>query len=711
MYVELSDDVVELQHAADTHHARRLGGHLVVRGRGRPGNRWNGLCVDVKVSACEGEIPRIDMHGGTRSGISPARSGEIAVEVGQTVTLDGAGRIRQDELLAASVVHVGIGVVLGIAGVRAAGDFVRIADAVGIGVGAGRLFAGDHAHVVDVELLTGHGKLLHVARQHHLTGFEARVGVPRDEHIDAAEHGAIHVRDVIDEEGAVDAQVLSTTVVDEVEFHHVHGAHTGEVVDRGDVVQPHHLAVTGFRLGRNDVGRSEVGASRAVDDVVKGQVDAVFGGHRDARARDGDPARGHQLVGELRIAVVALWVGTGHGHALRGGAGGVIGIGGRQADLVVSRGQTEVDEGGGRQGQGTAVQGPLEKGIARGGDKGKVAVALQLCRTEGSSDIAGRFLGDAFADAEVVEPELLSADGQDIHIPDQGDEACVSIADGRARHAHIHPADGGAIEGLQSAVPVRGHHIGRSIDAEVFESTEVHKGQAHRVRHVHDRCDVEAGGDVVGEGGMVRSGGNGILGHLQVIEAGPPSVARQDVQGDGNAIAGHRHITGCHVDRRALREVAETFAEGQPFKVGEGVTECHAVRGVVLGRDDEIRVGLHTNVVQQQLLAADSEGVYVSGEGHNAGLVARVRHRRNRHGHAGRHVGRHRFQVPGQEAGTVDPEILDASVIEEGKGDLGHVGEGRQVVDRRDVAELQDLLVTKRGHCRNDRGTAIHEGA
>ena len=71
-------------------------------------------------------------------------------------------------------------------------------------------------------------------------------------------------------------------------------------------------------MGIHDVGGTEVGRPIEVNDVLEGQVDAVFGCDGHARARDGDRAEGHQLMGELHVAAVHLGgvIATLHNHIL-----------------------------------------------------------------------------------------------------------------------------------------------------------------------------------------------------------------------------------------------------------------------------------------------------------------------------------------------------------------------------------------------------------
>ena len=200
---------------------------------------------------------------------------------------------RGAAIVTGAIVVRGVRVVVDGAGIGAAGDFVRVADAVGVGVSAGRLVSGDDTDIVDVELLSGHRQLLDVACDDHLAGDEADIGVVGHEHIGATEGSSAHVVDVVHECLAVDAQVLEAAGIDELELDLLHSADTGQVVDSGEVVQPQHLSVTGFRLGVHDVGGAEVGGSVDVGDVLEGEVNAVFGGHGHTRTRDGDRAEGH----------------------------------------------------------------------------------------------------------------------------------------------------------------------------------------------------------------------------------------------------------------------------------------------------------------------------------------------------------------------------------------------------------------------------------
>ena len=98
----------------------------------------------------------------------------------------------------------------------------------------------------------------------------------------------MHVIDAIHQQGAVDAQVLQSTVVDEVKGHLLHWARSRHVIDGHDVVEPQDLSVARLWLGSLNRCGAEVGGATDVLDVVQRQVDVVFRGDNDARPRDGD---------------------------------------------------------------------------------------------------------------------------------------------------------------------------------------------------------------------------------------------------------------------------------------------------------------------------------------------------------------------------------------------------------------------------------------
>ena len=265
--------------------------------------------IEHEGARCRGERRR-------RGRVTPGGAEGLASEVHEPVTRAraGSGEVGDDfrgvigvviAIVTGAIVVRGTGIVIRCRRVSAAGHLVLVADAVGVGVRTFLLVPGDDTDIVDVELLSGHRQFLDVARQDDLTGDEPGIGVVGHEDIDASK-GSAHVVDVVDEQAAVDAQILEPPIIDELELDLLHGADSGQVVDGGDVVQPQHLSVTGFRLGVHDVGGAEVGGPIDVHDVLEGKVDAVLGGHGHSRARDGDGAEGHQLVGELHIAAVHL---------------------------------------------------------------------------------------------------------------------------------------------------------------------------------------------------------------------------------------------------------------------------------------------------------------------------------------------------------------------------------------------------------------------
>ena len=254
-----------MEDAPQSKHARSFRGHQVEDGRSKSGAPDVGLeylSIDIDISASEGIVTGHHMDACAVGGVTPAVAGIVAVEVGRVIALE-----------------------------------VTIA-AIG--------FSSNHTDVVDVEFLSGDAELLNVSGQDDLTSNEARVGVVGHEDISTAKAGSAHVVDVVHKRLAVDAQVLEAAVIDELELDLLHSADTGQVVDSGEVVQPQHLSVTGFRLGVHDVGGAEVGRPIEVHDVLEGQVDAVLCLHGHSRTRDGDGAEGHQLMGELHVAAVNL---------------------------------------------------------------------------------------------------------------------------------------------------------------------------------------------------------------------------------------------------------------------------------------------------------------------------------------------------------------------------------------------------------------------
>ena len=252
--------------------------------------------------------------------VATRRTGEAIGDFDFRRVIGGRGAV-----IARAVVVRGIGVVVDGTGIGTSSHLVLVADAVGIGVDAGRLIGGNDAEVVDVELLAGHRQLLDVARDDDLAGNEADVSVVGHEDIGATECRSAHVVDVVDEGLAIDAQVFNSAGFEELELDLLHVANASQIVHSRDVVEPQHLSVTGFRLGVHDVGGAEVGRPIDVDHVLEGEVDSFLGSDGRARARDGDRTEGHQLMGELHVAAVHLGgvIAALHRHILAVGVGAV----------------------------------------------------------------------------------------------------------------------------------------------------------------------------------------------------------------------------------------------------------------------------------------------------------------------------------------------------------------------------------------------------
>ena len=269
-----------MKDAPQSKHARSFRGHPVVDGRSKSGAPDVGLeylSIDIDISASEGIVTRHHIDACAVGGVTPAVAGIVAVEVGRVIALE-----------------------------------VTIA-AIG--------FSSNHTDVVDVEFLSGDAELLNVSGQDDLTSNEARVGVVGHEDINTAKAGTVHVIDAIHQQGAVDAQVLQSTVVDEVKGHLLHWARSRHVINGHDVVEPQHLSVTRLRLGSLNRCGAEVGGATDVLDVVQRQVDVVLAGHGHTRARSGHIPSSHQLMGELHVALVIGVVAAGDAHDLARGVG------------------------------------------------------------------------------------------------------------------------------------------------------------------------------------------------------------------------------------------------------------------------------------------------------------------------------------------------------------------------------------------------------
>ncbi len=116
---------------------------------------------------------------------------------------------------------------------------------------------------------------------------------------------------------------------------------------------------------------------------------------------------------------------------------------------------------------------------------------------------------------------------------------------------------------------------------------------------------------------------------------------------------------------------------------------------------------LHTDVVHEELLSANLELLYVSGQHHRTGLIAGVSRGGDRHGHAWSHGCRHGLQLAGEQGVSIDLEVLDSGSVKEDKADLIDIREGRHVIYGQDVACGQHLSRPDRGKGRGDGSRAI----
>ena len=300
----------------------------------------------------------------------------------------------------------------------------------------------------------------------------------------------------------------------------------------------------------------------------------------------------------------------------------------------------------------------------------------------------------ALADAEVVEEELLASDGEFVDVSDQGEHAFIrEVADHRATDMDIDATDGGAVKDDEAAVSIRGALRSGSIDPQVLESALIAEGDAHGVGHVDHGLDVKLGCDVVGPQFLTSAGLGGLNTEEIVILVGGHNlmqrfeVDRDQVAGGGQVAWRDRHI-GPSSDR------AIPGSRRQQVEVGLDIALCGAPGSRGDGHDRAIVD--HADVVQVELLAADFELLHVAGQGHQPRLVAGVDRRGDRHGHTRGHGGGHEFEFVHQQSVAIDFEVLHARPIEEIEADLGDVREGREVIDRVDVAQAEHLAEANR---------------
>ena len=257
----------------------------------------------------------------------------------------------------------------------------------------------------------------------------------------------------------------------------------------------------------------------------------------------------------------------------------------------------------------------------------------------------------------------------------------------------VDAADVGAVEDDESAISVRGALRSGPIDPQVLEAAFIAEGDAHGVGHVDHGLDVKLGRDVVGPQFLTGARRGGLnTEEIVILVGGHDFVQRFEVDGHQVAGGGLAARRNRHIGPSSNRAVPGP--RRQQVEVGLDIALCGAPGSGGDGHDRAIVD--HADVVEVELLAADFELLHVAGQGHQPRLVAGVNGRGDRHGHTRGHGGGHEFEFVHQQSVAIDLEVLHARPIEEVEADLGDVREGREVIDRVDVAQAEYLAKANR---------------